>query len=104
MFLHVDIIDATPSHENETTIDITYKESIEITVDVGCASNGVTFNWSRPENTESSSKPCPGTSYFSTSKSIFRIENTTKDDEGPVTLLITHPTLKSRNYIWYLCK
>ena len=105
MFLHVDEIVATPSHKDGDIIDITDKESIEITVDVGCTSPGVTFTWSRPENTDSSSKPCSGNPYFRTTKSAFRIDNPTKDDKGPVTLGITHPKLKSRRYTWNLkCK
>ena len=105
MFLHVDEIDATPSHKDGATIHFTDKESIEITVDVGCVSPGVNFTWSRPGNIESSSKPCSGNPYFSTSKSIFRIDNPTKDDGGKITLSITHPTLKSKTYTWNLkCK
>ena len=104
MFLHVDIIVATSSLEDKATVYFIDKESIEITVDVGCASPGVTFTWSKPENTESSSEPCSGNPYFRTSKSDFRIENTTKDDEGTITLLITHPKLAPRSYTWYLCK
>ena len=102
MLLCVDIIVATPSHEDEATIDFTYKERIEITVDVGCASPRVSFTWSRPGNIESSSKPCSGNPYFNTSKSIFRIDNPTRRDEGPVTLSITHPKLESRRYTWNL--
>ena len=105
MFLHVDEIVATPSHKDGATIDITDKESIEITVDVGCVSPGVHFTWSKLENTESSSKPCSTNPYFRSSNSIFRMENPTKDDEGTITLIITHPRLKSRKYAWNLkCK
>ena len=105
MFLHVDEIVATPSHKDGDIIDITDKESIEITVDVGCTSPGVTFTWNRPENTDSSSKPCPGNPYFRTSKSAFRMENPPKNDDGKITLSITHPTLKSKTYTWNLkCK
>ena len=100
MLLHADIIVATPSHKDGATIHITDKETIEITVDVGCASPGVTFNWSRPENTENSSMSCSGNPYFRTSKTILRIGNATKDDEGTFTVTITHPTLKSRSYTW----
>ena len=105
MFLYVDEIISTPSHKDGDIIDITDKESIEITVDVGCVSPRVTFTWNRPENTDSSSKPCPGNPYFSTSKSVFRIDNPTKNDDGTITLSITHPTLKSKTYTWNLkCK
>ena len=102
MFLHLDIITATPSHENGATIDISEKKNIEISVDVGCASPEVSFTWSIKENAESSSKSCTGNLYFNTSKSVLRIDNPTEDK---ITLLITHPTLKSRNYTWNLkCK
>ena len=102
MFLHTEIIDATPSHEDEATLYFNDEESIEITVAIGCASPGVNFTWSRPENTENSSQPCPGNTHFSTSTSIFRKDNPTKDDAGEITLSITHPKLKSRKFTWNL--
>ena len=93
---------ANHSYGDITTIYFTVNQRIEITVDVECASLGVTFTWSRPENTENSSEPCSGNPHFNTSKSIFRIDNPTRRDEGPLTLSITHPTLKSSNLSWYL--
>ena len=106
MFLHADIIDATASHKDGDTIYFTDStESIEITVDIGCTSHGVIFNWSKPENTNSSSKQCPGNPYFSASESIYRKDKPTRDDEGTVSVNITHPKLKSRNFTWNLkCK
>ena len=99
MFLHVDIIVATSNHEDRATIAFTSKESIEITVDVGCTSPGLSFAWSIPGNIESSSKPCPGNPYFNTSKSILRTEKPTKNE---IILYIRHHPLISRSYTWYL--
>ena len=102
MFLLADTVNVTVSVKNEATIYFTYKDIIEITVDVGCASPGVTFTWNRPMKAKNSSKPCSGNPYFSTSKSIFRMDNPIKDDAGTITLSVTHPTLKPRNYTWNL--
>ena len=99
-----DIIISNASRKDGAN-DFTHKKRIEITVDVGCASPGVTFTWSRPDNARDiPGKHCDENPYFITYQSILRIDNLTEDDAGEITLSITHHKLGSGDYTWRLCK